>query len=84
MPLTNLTKDDPDREIIDDKMVTMTKWGRNVKTRKFKPGEWTEECQKSFDYLKNALLSAPVLKLPDSERDYEIMTNASRTAVGAA
>lgn len=82
-PLSDLTRDDPTRESINDKMVTMTKWGRNVRTKKLKPGEWTDECQRSFEHLKSALVSAPVLKIFDPDRSCEVMTDASSAAVGA-
>ena len=82
-PLSNLTKDDPDRESVPDKMVTLAKWGRNVKTKKLKPHEWTPECQTCFEHLKHALVTAPVLKLANPDLDYEVFTDASKNAVGA-
>ena len=39
--------------------------------------EWTPQCQFSFEMLKNALMSAPILKYPDTEKPYTIFTDAS-------
>ena len=40
--------------------------------------EWTPQCQFSFEMLKNALMSAPILKYPDTEKPYTIFTDASK------
>ena len=82
-PLSNLTKDDNSRTSVQTKNITMTKWGRTVKTKALKSGEWTDECNVAFNHLKQALISAPVLKLPNPELGYEMFTDASKQAVGA-
>ena len=82
-PLTDLTQDNPGREKIVVTNVTMTKWGRKVKTQRIGQCEWTNECQVAFETLRTALCSAPVLKLPDPTQPYEIMTDASKMASGA-
>ena len=82
-PLTDLTKDNAGREDVVVSNVTMTKWGRSVKTQSIGRFEGTDECQKAFDMLKLSLCSAPVLKLPDPFLQYEIMTDASGMACGA-
>ena len=40
--------------------------------------EWTTQCQFSFEMLKDALMSAPILKYPDTEKPYTIFTDASK------
>ena len=44
---------------------------------------WSEECQTAFDALREALLSAPVLRLPDFDRPFILSTDASNVAIGA-
>ena len=40
--------------------------------------EWTPQCQFSFEMLKDALMSAPILKYLDTEKPYTIFTDASK------
>lgn len=53
-------------------------------TKKNQPDkvQWTEECQKAFDSLKAALISEPVLKAPDFNREFILQTDASLTGIG--
>lgn len=44
---------------------------------------WTEEAQKEFEDLKEALLSKPCLALPDFSKEFQIYTDASGQALGA-
>ena len=44
---------------------------------------WAEETQCSFDTLKDALSSAPVLCTPDPKLPFWVMTDASGHAIGA-
>ena len=44
---------------------------------------WTPQLQMSFEALKQALISAPVLVLPDFNKPFTIETDASSTGVGA-
>ena len=44
--------------------------------------DWSSECQLAFDKLRRAVMSAPVLKLPDFEKPFEVHTDASDKAVG--
>ncbi|GBG72918.1 hypothetical protein CBR_g12639 [Chara braunii] len=44
---------------------------------------WTSECQEAFTRLKEALIRAPVLKLPDPTLPFVLTTDASQYGVGA-
>lgn len=44
---------------------------------------WTENATKAFDILKQALTSAPVLKLPNFEEEFVVETDASNSGIGA-
>jgi hypothetical protein len=44
--------------------------------------EWDEACDEAFETLKGILVKAPVLKLPDFDKDFEIHSNASDFAIG--
>ena len=50
-----------------------------AKTTKF---EWNEEHQKSFEGLKKALTSAPVITKPNYSKDWTLEVDASGTAMG--
>jgi hypothetical protein len=50
------------------------------KERKFK---WTNECEISFQELKKRLVSAPVLCLPDLEKEFQVYYDASRQGLGS-
>jgi len=45
---------------------------------------WTDECQKAFQSLKDALMNAPILRKPNFDLPFEIHTDASQVAIGAA
>jgi len=45
--------------------------------------EWGDAAQQAFDTLKKALVTAPVLRLPDFDRAFEVHTDASGQALGA-
>lgn len=45
--------------------------------------QWTPQHQLCFDTLKQALVSAPVLALPDFTKSFHIETDASATGIGA-
>ena len=40
--------------------------------------EWTSRCEESFQRLKNLLVSAPVLKVTDLEKDFVVCIDACR------
>ena len=44
--------------------------------------KWTDECKKSFNELKNALLTAPVLAFPQPSEKFVLEVDASGVAVG--
>lgn len=55
---------------------------RNTKDAHAKP-KWTAEAIKSFSDIKDALISAPVLALPDYSLPFDIHTDASNVGIGA-
>jgi hypothetical protein len=46
--------------------------------KKEKKFEWTEGCENSFQELKKRLVSAPVLCLPNLEKEFQVYCDASR------
>ena len=44
--------------------------------------EWTDECEESFQKLKHALISAPILKAPDWNKIFHVHIDASAYAIG--
>ncbi|GFV82819.1 retrovirus-related Pol polyprotein from transposon 17.6 [Trichonephila clavipes] len=51
--------------------------------RKLKKFGWSTETQKAFDVVKAAITKAPVLKLPDFKKHFELFTDESSIGVGA-
>ena len=47
-------------------------------TKKDKKFEWTPECQRSFDLLKETLCGEPILKYADTSKPYTLYTDASK------
>ena len=43
---------------------------------------WTEKCQNSFEQLKQKLISAPILKIVDPDKDFVVCTDACREGLG--
>ena len=52
-------------------------------TKKSVVFEWSKECQESFEKLRDALISAPVLMIADANKHYILHTDASDYAMGA-
>jgi len=50
--------------------------------KKDQPFQWTPMCQSAFDKLKAALVTSPVLKLPDFSKPFEVITDASGFVIG--
>lgn len=44
--------------------------------------QWTDDCARAFQTLKEAVASAPVLQLPDFHSPFEVHTDASDRAIG--
>ena len=53
-------------------------------TQKDVPFIWTDACETSFQTLKNALLSSPILAFPDFDEEFKLYTDASSQAIGAS
>jgi hypothetical protein len=51
-------------------------------TRKNAKFEWTNECERSFQELKERLVSAPVLTIPSSSSGFVIYSDASHKGLG--
>ena len=49
-------------------------------TKQDVPFEWTLQCQASFEMLKDALITSPILKYPDPNKSYTLFTDASKHA----
>jgi hypothetical protein len=43
--------------------------------------EWTPQCQEAFEKLKEMLINAPILKLPDFGRPFVLTTDASTSGI---
>jgi hypothetical protein len=44
--------------------------------------EWMEECDSAFIKLKSLLTSAPILRVPDMEKDFTVYMDASKQGLG--
>ena len=45
--------------------------------------DWTADLSVKFEELKTLMLSAPVVRLPDGEKEFILETDGSKVAVGA-
>ncbi|GFU99202.1 retrovirus-related Pol polyprotein from transposon 17.6 [Trichonephila clavipes] len=51
--------------------------------RKLRTFSWLEETQVAFEAIKRAITEAPVLKVPDFNKPFELFTDASSIGIGA-
>ena len=52
-------------------------------TRSNKAWKWTNECSEAFKKVKYSLTHAPVLRMPDFSKPFEVVADASKYASGA-
>ena len=45
--------------------------------------QWTSQCQRAFDHLKQCLTTAPMLAFPDFSKTFILDTDANDTGIGA-
>ena len=55
----------------------------NALTQKNHRFEWTDEAQRSFEALKAALTSPPILAMPNDDGEFTLDTDASNESIGA-
>ena len=51
--------------------------------KKDQPYQWTEECEKSFQTIKQLITSAATLAFPDFSKIFRLQTDASNVGIGA-
>ena len=47
-----------------------------------KAWNWTDKCTKAFEWVKYCLTHAPVLRMPDFSKPFEVVADASKFALG--
>jgi len=55
----------------------------NELTKKTKFFEWSQECQKAFENLKEKFLEEPVLIIPNPSKQFFVESDTSKWAMGA-
>jgi hypothetical protein len=50
--------------------------------KKYCSFQWIEECQQSFNALKQKMVTAPILVFPDWSKEFHVQVNASSIALG--
>jgi hypothetical protein len=51
--------------------------------KKYLQFQWSEECQQSFDTLKQKMVIVPILVFPDWSKEFHVHVDASFNALGA-
>ena len=51
-------------------------------TKKYARFQWSQDCQKAFEHLKESLTVVPLLAYPDPNNSYVLYTDASDTCIG--
>nr|GEU61821.1 putative reverse transcriptase domain-containing protein [Tanacetum cinerariifolium] len=64
------------------KVEAITKWPRPTSVTEGEKFVWNEEREKSFEELKQRLVSAPVLTLPSGSGGFQIYSDASKKGLG--
>ncbi|GMF49665.1 unnamed protein product [Phytophthora fragariaefolia] len=69
-----------------EKVCAIAQWLVPVSQRDCKDAvwSWTSEAQQAFEAIKNSLQSAPVLALPDEDRPFSVVCDASDFVIGCA
>lgn len=52
-------------------------------TKKDVPFYWSSDCEKSFEFLKSAVITPPTLSFPDFSKPFLVQTDASEDGLGA-
>ena len=55
----------------------------NSLKQKNKKWNWTDECQRAFELLKQKLCEAPIVRCPNNSYTYVLQTDASQVGIGA-
>lgn len=71
------------RKFINNHSAIVSPMSDLTKTSENRKFEWTPAAQESFEAMKAALCSAPILALPDPAFPYVVTTDASGFAIGA-
>ncbi|GKV48019.1 hypothetical protein SLEP1_g54860 [Rubroshorea leprosula] len=61
------------------KVEVVVKWERPTTATEF---EWTDECEQSFQELKNRLVTTPILAILDNGGNFVVYTDASHKGLG--
>ncbi|GJR43288.1 retrotransposon protein, putative, ty3-gypsy subclass [Tanacetum coccineum] len=64
------------------KVEAITKWPRPTSVTEGEKFVWNEEREKSFEELKQRLVSAPILTLPSGSGGFQIYSDASKKGLG--